>query len=100
MSISEYNRFQLEASKLGRNVVFQVTVFEKKERNKSRLYAETQCFDPLQYMIQFVIKDAPDLAGVIEAFAKQLVHRGFLPMKYRVKNGDGSWDAWEPVPEY
>ncbi|MFT7581064.1 MAG: hypothetical protein ACI9MR_002738, partial [Myxococcota bacterium] len=49
MAIREFNRFQLEATKLGRNVVFQVTVFEKKERNKSRLYAETQCSDPLQY---------------------------------------------------
>ncbi|TNF32584.1 MAG: hypothetical protein EP329_09705 [Deltaproteobacteria bacterium] len=100
MSIREHNRFQLEASKLGRNVVFQVTVFEKKERNKSRLYAETQCFDPLQYMIQFVIRDAPDLDGVIEAFSKQLVHRGFAPMKYRVKSDNGTWDAWVPVPEF
>lgn len=100
MNIREFNRFQLEATKLGRNVVFQVTVFEKKERNKSRLYAETQCYDPLQHMIQFVIRDASDLDNVIEMFAKQLLHRGFVPVKFRVKNGDGSWDAWAPVPEY
>lgn len=99
LAITEHNRFQLEATKLGRNVVFQVTVFEKKERNKARLYAETQCFDPLQYLIQFVIRDAPDLDGVIEAFAKQLVHRGFAPVKFRVKNSDGTWDGWAPVPE-
>ena len=102
MNIREYNRFQLEATKLGRNVVFQITVFEKKERNKSRLYAETQCYDPLQHMIQCVIKDAADLDGVIDMFAKQLLHRGFVPVKYRVKSGDGTWDAWSPVaePEY
>lgn len=93
------NRFQLEATKLGRNVVFQVTVFEKKERSKRRLFAETQCSDPLQYMIQFVIRDAPDLDGVIERFQKQLVHRGFTPLQFRVKNGDGTWGRWSELEE-
>ncbi len=79
---------------------FQATVWEKRERNKSRLYAETECSDPLQYRIQFVIKDAPDLDGVIERFAKQLIHRGFMPTKFRVKSGDGRWEAWKAVPEY
>ncbi|PIE18988.1 MAG: hypothetical protein CSA66_03340 [Proteobacteria bacterium] len=74
-------------------------MFEKKERNKSRLFAETQCYDPLQYMIQFVIRDAVDLDGVIEAFSKQLIHRGFAPMKLRVKNDDGTWAAWAAIPE-
>ena len=100
MNIREFNRFQLEAAKLGRNVIFQVTVFEKKERNRSRLYAETQCFDPLQYLIQFVIRDASDLNEVIEMFSKQLLHRGFAPLKYRVRGDNGTWDAWGPVPEY
>ena len=98
-TIRLFNRFQLEATKLGRNVVFQVTVFEKKERNKRRLFAETQCSDPLQYMIQFVIRDAPDLDGVIERFQKQLVHRGFTPLQYRVKNGDGTWGRWNDLEE-
>ncbi len=98
-TIRLFNRFQLEATKLGRNVVFQVTVFEKKERNKRRLFAETQCSDPLQYMIQFVIRDAPDLDGVIERFQKQLVHRGFTPLQYRVKNGDGTWGRWNELEE-
>jgi hypothetical protein len=92
-SIQEFNRFQLEASKLGRNVVFQVTVFEKKERNKSRLFAETQCYDPLQYLIQFVIRDAPDLDGVIVRFKAQLEHRGFTPLQYRVRDNE-RWGGW------
>lgn len=95
-TIREFNRFQLEASKLGRSVVFQVTVFEKKERNKSRLFAETECYDPLQYMIQFVIRDAPDLEGVIERFRAQLAHRGFTPLQYRIKN-ESSWSGWQAI---
>lgn len=99
MSIQLFNRFQLEATKLGRSVVFQVTVFEKTERNKRRLFAETQCSDPLQYIIQFVIRDAPDLDGVLERFRAQLVHRGFMPLQFRVKNGDGTWGGWKRIEE-
>lgn len=99
MNIREHSRLQLEATKLGRNVVFQVTVFERKDRSKSRLYAETQCYDPLQHMIQFVIRDAADIDAVIDMFARQLLHRGFVPVKYRLKNASGSWDAWNQVPE-
>lgn len=99
-AIRLFNRFQLEATKLGRSVVFQVTVFEKKERSKTRLFAETQCSDPLQYIIQFVIRDAPDLDTVIDRFKGQLVHRGFTPLQYRVKNGErGTWGKWERIEE-
>lgn len=97
MSITVFSRFQLEASKLGRNVVFQVTVFEKKERNRRRLFAETQCSDPLQYIIQFVIRDASDVDQVIERFVAQLLHRGFSPLRHRRKNERGSWDPWVPL---
>lgn len=93
-AIRLFNRFQLEASKLGRSVVFQVTVFERKERSKSRLYAETQCYDPLHYIIQFVIRDAPDLDAVIERFTQQLEHRGFTPQQYRIKSENGAWGGW------
>lgn len=96
-AIRLFNRFQLEASKLGRSVVFQVTVFEKKERSKTRLYAETQCYDPLQYIIQFVIRDAPDLDSVIDRFTKQLEHRGFTPLQYRVKSENGAWGGWNRI---
>jgi hypothetical protein len=96
-SINLFNRFQLEATKRGHNVVFQVTVFERTERNKSRLFAETQCSDPLLYMIQFVIRDAPDLDSVIDRFKAQLSHRGFTPLQFRVKNGDGSWGRWSLI---
>jgi hypothetical protein len=99
LAIRVFSRFQLEASKLGRSVIFQVTVFEKKERSKSRLYAETQCSDPLHYMIQFVIRDASDMDGVIERFTAQLVHRGFLPLCYRLKKENGSWDSWQHFEE-
>ncbi|MGM0577399.1 MAG: hypothetical protein ACQEXJ_16870 [Myxococcota bacterium] len=96
-SIREHGRFQLEATKLGRTVVFQVTVYERKERNKRRLYAETQCYDPLQYMIQFIIRDATDMDGVIAAFKAQLEHRGFAPLCYRLKNDNGTWAEWEAI---
>ncbi len=99
MNIREHSRLQLEATKLGRNVVFQLTIFERKDRPKSRLYAETQCYDPLQHIIQFVIRDAPDLDTVIDMFARQLLHRGFVPLKYRLRSDNGSWDAWVPMPE-
>ena len=94
--IREYNRFQLEATKLGRVVVFQVTVFEKTERNRRKLFAETQCSDPLHFIIQFIIREAPTFENLMEKFVNQLLHRGFTPVKYRVR-GDGKWQEWKPI---
>ncbi len=94
--IREYNRFQLEATKLGRTVVFQVTVFEKTERNRRKLFAETQCSDPLHFIIQFIIREAPTFEVLLEKFVQQLLHRGFAPARYRVR-GDGKWQPWSPI---
>lgn len=97
-SLKICDRFQLEASKLGRTVVFQVTVFERKDRGKTRLFAETECSDPLQHLIQFVIRDAPDVDGIIDRFVAQLVHRGFKPLRHRGRNeGAQTWDEWEQI---
>ena len=88
--IREHSRFQLEATKLGRDVVFQVTVFEKRERRSTRLYAETQCSDPYHYIIQFIIREAQSFDEVVTKFERLLLHRGFTPLRYRV---------FGPVPE-
>ena len=96
-SIEVFCRFQLEATKLGREVIFLVTVFEKTERGRRRLFAETQCSDALQFLLQFVIRDATDLDGVVERFVRQLVHRGFAPLQYRVQADTGTWQEWIPL---
>jgi hypothetical protein len=94
--IREYNRFQLEANKLGRVVVFQVTVFEKSERNRRKLFAETQCSDPLHFIIQFIIREAPTFEILLGKFVQQLVHRGFTPARFRVRD-EGKWQGWQPI---
>ncbi|HIA02160.1 MAG TPA: hypothetical protein EYN66_09650 [Myxococcales bacterium] len=94
--IREFKRFQLEATKLGRNVVFQITVFEKTERNRTKLFAETQCSDPLHFIIQFIIRDATSFDNLIEKFVQQLTHRGFSPVQYRIRD-DGKWQTWIPI---
>jgi len=95
--ITEHSRFQLEASKLGREVVFQVTVFQKEERRRKRLFAATQCSDPFHFLIQFIIREAPDFDGLLQRFMRQLEHRGFEPARLRMRN-EGKWDKWLPVP--
>lgn len=95
--ITEHSRFQLEASKLGRDVMFQVTVFEKEERRRKKLFAETQCSDPFHLVIQFIIREAPDFDGLLSRFVKQLEHRGFAPTRMRMRNA-GKWEQWLPVP--
>lgn len=96
-NIQIFGRFELESLKLGRDVLFQVTVFEKKERGRRRLFAETQCSDPLQYMVQFVIRDAPDIDGIINRFVEQLVHRGYNPSRYRLGQDNGTWEEWTEI---
>ncbi len=95
--ITEHSRFQLEASKLGRDLVFQVTVFEKEERRRKKLFAETQCSDPFHLVIQFIIREAPDFETLLQRFVAQLEHRGFQPIRMRTRN-EGRWQDWQTVP--
>ncbi len=95
--ITEHSRFQLEASKLGRDLMFQVTVFEKEERRRKKLFAETQCSDPFHLVIQFIIREAPDFETLLQRFVTQLEHRGFMPQRMRMR-AEGKWQDWQPVP--
>ncbi|MCO4760139.1 MAG: hypothetical protein KC502_01465 [Myxococcales bacterium] len=95
--ITEHSTFQLEASKLSRDVVFQVTVFQKEERRRKRLFAATQCSDPFHFLIQFIIREAPDFDTLLSRFVRQLEHRGFEPIRLRMRS-EGKWAAWKPVP--
>lgn len=95
--ITEHSRFQLEASKLSRDVVFQVTVFQKEERRRKRLFAATQCSDPFHFLIQFIIREAPDFDTLLTRFVRQLEHRGFEPIRLRMRE-DERWGPWAPVP--
>jgi len=91
--MQEHGRFQLEATKLGRTVVFQVTVFARTDRNRTRLYAETQCSDPYHFLLQFVVRDAPDFETLLQRFLAELDHRGFEASRYR-QWGQGTWGEW------
>lgn len=94
--IKEHSRFQLEATKLGRTVVFQVTVFERSDKTKTRLYAETQCADPLHFIRQFIVRDAQDFNTLMEKFLAELDHGGFVPERYRLRK-DKQWGEWEQI---
>lgn len=96
MKIEEHSRFQLEATKLGRNIVFQVTVFQRVDSKNKRLFAETQCSDPLHYIIQFVLRDAEDVDEILGKFRRQLLHRGFTPLRYRLRDGQ-VWREWQGI---
>lgn len=89
----EHSRFQLEATRLGRTVVFQVTVFEKEDRQRTRLFAETQCSDPLHFLLQFIVRDATDFDDLLSRFLAELEHRGFEATRYRRREG-GKWGEW------
>lgn len=94
--LREHSRFQLEASRLGRTVVFQVTVYEKEDRQRTRLYAETQCSDPLHFILQFIVRDATDFDDLLSRFLSELEHRGFEAIRYRLREGQ-KWGAWEAL---
>ncbi|MBM4389214.1 MAG: hypothetical protein FJ088_15870, partial [Deltaproteobacteria bacterium] len=94
--IKIFGRFQLEASKLERSIVFQVTVYERLDRQKGKLFAETQCSDPLQFILQFIIREAEDFDSLLQKFLKQLDHRGFSPVRYRKRAGN-KWEEWIPL---
>ena len=91
-----HSRFQLEAVKLGRTVVFQVTVFERVTKNKRSLYAETQCSDPIHFILQFIVRDAPDMDTLLQRFIEELEFRGFEAVRYRLRE-DKKWGEWRSL---
>jgi len=95
--ITIHSRFQLEAEKIGKHVVFQVTVYQKETRNKSTLFAETQCSDPYHFMVQFIIRDCPDFDTLLSMFLEQLDYRGYRPVRYRKKASE-RWNEWIAIP--
>lgn len=94
--VSEHCKFQLEATKLGRTVVFPVTVLARGERGRMRLSAETQCSDPIHFLVQFIVRDAADFDDLLVRFRQELEHRGFAPVRYRLRDG-GTWADWVPL---
>lgn len=95
--MQEHSRFQLEATRLARTVVFQVTVFARQDKARTRLYAETQCSDPLHFLLQFVVRDAPDFQTLLSQFMAELIQRGFEPRRLRLRDV-AAWEEWKPVP--
>lgn len=97
--VKEFTKFQLEAEKLGRVVVFQVTVFEKVDsKDRKKLFAETQCSDPLHFIIQFIIREAMDFDSLLNKFLTLLEHRGFVPLRFRKKEKN-RWLKWIDIEE-
>jgi len=94
--MQEHGRFQLEATKLGRTVVFQVTVFARTDRNRTHLYAETQCSDPYHFLLQFIVRDAPDFETLLQRFLAELDHRGFEASRFR-QWGPDAWGEWQAL---
>ncbi len=77
--------------------MFQVTVFEREERRRKKLFAETQCSDPFHLVIQFIIREAPDFDTLLQRFVGQLEHRGFQPTRMRTRVNE-RWQDWTAVP--
>jgi hypothetical protein len=95
--VKEHSRVQLEATKLGRTIVFQITVFERSDKSRTRLFAETQCHDALHFLLQFIVRDATDFDNLLQKFASELEYRGFLPTRYRLRTGR-KWGEWVEIP--
>lgn len=96
LDITEHSHFQMEASKLGRTVLLDTTVYEKRDRRRTGLHAEAQCSDPHHFIVQFVVRDAESVDDVVRMLIAQLEHRGFEPTRYRMRS-DGGWDEWVVV---
>jgi hypothetical protein len=96
--VKEHSRFQLEAAKLGRKVVFQVTVFERTDKTRTRLYAETQCSDPMHFLLQFIVRDATDFENLLQKFISELDFRGFVAERYRLREAR-RWGPWTEAPQ-
>lgn len=100
--ISEHKRLQLEATKLDADICFTVTVFERRARTGTRYFAETQCSDPNNFIVQFIIRDGGDLDEIMTKLQRQMVYRGYVPHRYRMwdkneETGYQRWLAWTPI---
>jgi len=95
--------YQIVASKLGREVPFDVTVYEHPGPESSKFSAETQTQDPFNHMIQFIVRGATNATDALAQMNAQMSYRGFTSLRIRARSGEDAlgrskWEEWRSLP--
>ena len=94
--------YQIMASKLGREIPFDVTVYEHPGAESSVYSAETQTQDPFNHMIQFIVREASNPTDALAQMNAQMSYRGFTALRIRARSakdelGRSKWEEWQAL---
>ncbi len=94
--------YQIIATKLGREIPFDVTVYEHPGAESSVYSAETQTQDPFNHMIQFIVREAENATDALAQMNAQMSYRGFTALRIRSRStkdalGRSKWEEWRSL---
>ena len=94
--------YQIIATKLGREIPFDVTVYEHPGQQASLFSAETQTQDPFNHMIQFIVREASNATDALAKMNAQMSYRGFTALRIRARStqdamGRSKWEDWQSL---
>ncbi len=91
-------QYEVEAQKSGAKVPMDLRVSViRSPRGKKKLLGEAYAKTPTVPMIYFKVTGATSDEEVYEKFLQLLLHRGYLPIRYRTFMVDGPKTKWEVV---
>ncbi len=90
----EVEVYEVEANKRGLNVRLKMHVtMVRGLRGRRKLYGESRTYDTHTPEILFRVQHASDLDDLLGRFIRQLIHRGYRPLRSRAYQ-DGAYEDW------
>lgn len=93
----EVERYQVEVIKQGiQDMVEMLVTTTRGLRGRRKLYGQALTRTVHHPLIEFKVQHAKDLSDLRDRFIRQLIHRGYRPLRYRAQV-EGYYQDWEPV---
>ena len=93
----EIERFQVEVIKHGNQDTVELLITTIRGlRGRRKLFGQALTRTVHHPVIEFKVQHAKDLDDLRDRFLKQLIHRGYKPLRYRARV-EGYYQDWEVV---
>jgi hypothetical protein len=91
--------YEVEIEKMGRARSVQLIIGTVKGlRGRRKLIGEATMSDVTAPIIHFQIKHAETVEVLFDTFLRQLIHRGYMPLRARSRKvGAGAWLEWNNI---
>lgn len=96
-TLTDVDKFEIEVEKLGKVASIDLLVSTVRgARGRRKLFGEAFHRDAFTPVVYFKVLHATDIDDLYMRFIKQLIHRGFVPTRFR-KSVSDRFQEWNPV---